>query len=132
MPLDKWIQTPRPLPKPLSTTEAKAYYDSFQRGRKLRGLMEKHPNLHIEFINGMLRDDEWYYIVDVRIHPVAITLVAYALHTTNKAQAVRRVYGWGLRNEKGPVWPLNTDFDGPDELHVQDVDETTYSYYWRS
>jgi len=128
--LDTWVKAPKPKPRPIKHDEAMMYYDSFVRGRKLRALEDKHPNLKVEFVNGSLRDDEWYYIVDVQEYGMDYHIIAYALRTIDKATAVRRAYGWGIRDKDGPVWPPEPGYE-PDEPHVPDVDEAAYFNYWR-
>jgi len=84
------------------------------------GLLDRYENVRIKWANGKPNNpEEWALVVEVKNYALW-TITAYLLKTTDKAKAVRRAWGWGLKDEDGNViWPPEPDED-------DDIDDDPY------
>lgn len=146
MTLAKWVPAPAEREKPIKKAtmdDLRILTDSFYRWRRLEVVLDKYSNVDVDLIcRAPLSDDEWVYVVAVRPHVkeavddyVDFEVCVYPLRTIDKATAVRRAYGWGVRTKDGPVDVSEIECLAedeppvPDEPHVPDVAEAAYFHY---
>jgi len=134
MTLEKWgITGPRIKPRPATKADLLPLFNTFQRVRKLTTLTGRYTNVALKWGWDFPKSpDEWALVVEVAETKAGFKVTAVALGTIDKAKAVRRAYGWGLRYKDGDVnWPYGPDVPAPEEPHFPDVDEAARFGYWR-
>jgi len=107
--LERWGLSPSFSKREAKKEDVLPLENTVQRYRKLIGIFERFTNVHLRPADLMPHSpDEWVLVVDVSVEwdGKDFFITFYALGTADKATALRRVYGWGLRNKRGELcWP---------------------------
>jgi len=100
--LSKWMDFKAPTPRRAKLEDVAPLFNTLQRVRKLQGIREKFTNVNVEYEGPYMENsEEWVLVVEVKKVGTQFFIKAIPLRTTEKYTAVRRVYGWGLRDRDG-------------------------------